>query len=100
MTTVAGPLECGMCSPLMLLPCVDLSASQYLRLELVGSYNVCNAHHLFFVNKELLWNVGRAFTSSCVTHHRLTHVYTGREFCRFRSRMLSTTTARKNLSLV
>lgn len=59
-----------------------------------------SAHHLFFVSNELLWNAGRAFAGSRVTHHRLTHVYTGREFCRFRSRMLSTTTARKNLSLL
>lgn len=37
MATVAGPLECRTCSPLTLLPCVGLSATQYLRLELVGS---------------------------------------------------------------
>lgn len=34
------------------------TSSHLLSLELVGSYNVCNRHHLFFVDrKEILWNV-------------------------------------------
>lgn len=32
--------------------------SHLLGLELVGSYDVCDRHNLFFVNrKEILWNV-------------------------------------------